>query len=141
MPCLSLLCVVESFDFLGGVGDDILHRFVAPDIVGERCDVEVSEQDGGLLFFVLEVSAHFFDEVELVGKLGVFFGVGFVSSRRHIEVVEEERAVGEGDLCRKMSGVVVVAEGNTRGGSDRVLGEDGNAVVGFFATDALVGKT
>ena len=85
---LCVLCAIEVFYLDGCVRDDVAHFFVVPDIVGEGSDIEVSEQDAGFVCFgIFEVLAHFFDEVEFVCELGIFFGVGNVSSCGYVEVV------------------------------------------------------
>ena len=85
---LCVLCAIEAFYLDGCVRDDLRHFFVVPDIVGEGSDIEVSEQNAGFCCFgIVEVLAHFFDEVEFVSEFGIFFGVGNVSSCGYVEVV------------------------------------------------------
>ena len=87
-PPARLLSEGEAFHFGGRVRYDAQHRFVVPHVVGEGGNVEVAEQDAGVVFFGFgEVSTHFFDEVEFVCKLLIFLGIGLVAAGRHIEVV------------------------------------------------------
>ena len=140
-PVARVLRAGEAFHLFLRVRDDPQHFLVVPHIVGKGSNVEVAEQDAGFLRFGIgEVLAHFFDEVEFVCKLRIFLGIGDIAPRRHIEVMQVERCVRQRDSSEEMASIFSVAKGDMRGSDDRILGKDGNAVIGFLAPYALVEK-
>ena len=84
------LGAVQFLDLDRRVADDANQRLVAPDVVFERRDVEIADDDravGGEIFR-REPCRHFVDEGELVGELVVDRRIGFVAAGRNVEIVD-----------------------------------------------------
>ena len=74
---------------------------MAPDVVLERSDVEVADEDRpvGRRLLGAAHSDHFVDEGELVGELRVDLRIGLVAAGRHVEIMQFEpfRCAAEDD--------------------------------------------
>ena len=77
-PAAGVLRGGEFFAFDRGMRDHAQHLLVAPDIVLERRDVEIADQDRALGCGRLEhrVVAHLVEKSELVGKFRIDPGSG-----------------------------------------------------------------
>src|SRR5215831_8988704 len=62
---------------------------MAPDVVLERCDIEVAEQDHSARVMASQSDGcpHLFEEGKLMRELGISCGVGEIAAGRYIQVV------------------------------------------------------
>jgi hypothetical protein len=71
------------------MGDDTQHLLVAPDVMLERRDIEIADQNGavGPLRAQPRAGAHFVEEAELVGEFRIGLRIGNVAAGGHVEVM------------------------------------------------------
>jgi hypothetical protein len=120
------------------VADDLQELLVRPDIVFQRRDVEVADEDRGHAGSAPEwMALHLLDEIELVGEFRIDRRVGLVAAGRHIEIVQADR-LAAGDRSNSTEtwrawptspGVALVDL------LERQARDDGDAVIALLAVD------
>ena len=129
---------LQQFGFHRRVADDVQKLLVTPDVVFQRCHVEVANEHqriASTMGFRREARFHLAQEVELVRELRIHRRVRNVSARRHIEIVQFEARL---ELRRNMAGIVLAAKGQRMGFAKRHTREDRDPVVAFLAVDRLM---
>ena len=123
------------------VADNAEKRLVAPDVVLERRDVEIADQDRPLRrrLLVRGPIDHFVDEGELVGELDVDLRVRLVAARGDIEIMEFEplRFSAQDDM--QMAGVALGAEVSLGERGERDARNDRDAVIALLPVDRDMG--
>ena len=83
----------ELFALDRRVRHDLQERLVAPDIVFQRRDIEIANQNRAFILLrrVVAAIAHLVEERQLVLELGIDGDVGLVAARRHVEIMHGQR--------------------------------------------------
>ena len=83
---------------------------MAPDVVLERRDVEIADQDHAACAVAAQrgVVAHLVEEGELVREFRIDLRIGLVAAGRHIEIVQRDRIAQPGVLAEHGRDVAAV---------------------------------
>ena len=120
------------------MADDAQQLLVGPDIIFQRRDIEIADQDHRIVLLRGAPGEEFFhalEEVELVRELGVDRGIGNVAAGRHIEIVDLHTAL---QRHAHVPGMALAAEILDAGFAERDFREDRHPVIGLLAVDRLV---
>ena len=93
-PVAGALDAAQAFSLDRRVADHLEQLAVRPNVVFERRDIEIADDDAIAAArhrAIGEPVFEFVDELQLVGEFLVDRGVGFIAAGRHIEIVNDDR--------------------------------------------------
>ena len=129
-PAARLDHLVQPLHLLRRVADDVEKLPVRPDVVLERGDVEIADENAARRRLGAAPVAHVAQVVELLAELRIGPAVGHVASGGDVEVVDDEAALEpRGDVA----GMAEPGEVEGRRLLDGKPREDGDAVVPLLA--------
>src|SRR3546814_16303109 len=83
---------LQQFTFYGRVADDVQKLLMAPYIAFQRRDIEVADQNGGLVE-LRGPSDHSLQEIDLLPEFGILSPVRNLATRRNINVFKTNAIV------------------------------------------------
>src|SRR5579863_8159787 len=136
-PAPRGLSAGEFLDLDRRMTDHVDERLVTPDVVLQRRDVEIADQNRARLEFrlALEPGAHFVNEIELVGEFRIGLAIRLVAAGGHIQTVDLDAAEFAAERRRDMAAVAFLAEVAAVDVRERVARDDGDAVVALLAVE------
>ena len=125
------------------MADDLQQLLVRPDVMFQRRDVEIADEDRrGVLLGIRVQMLHLLDEIELVAELRIDSAIRLVAAGRNIEIMQADTPAAALEDGRDMPAVadiaiilaMILGQRNARG--------DGNAVIALLAVndDVLVAE-
>lgn len=136
LPIQRGVQAVEFFNLDRRMGDDVQKLLMAPDIVFQRSDVEITDGDEFLRFgvIVLEPPVQLIDKIELVREFVVVFGVWNIAACGNVNIVKVDAAHRHGDMAAILTPdtMMDIFFG------ERDFREDRDTVIGLHAVEMLV---
>src|SRR5690606_28751295 len=131
-----------AFDLDRRVADDVEQRLVRPYVGFQRRDVEIADEDGGgVRRLGRHDQVHLPQEIELMPELRVDFRIGFVTSGRNVEIVNDDIAARDVHGGRDVPAIFHVAERSLLDQLERKAGDCGYPMVALLPIELDVPVT
>jgi hypothetical protein len=117
---------------------DLQQLLVRPNVVFERCNVEIADEDRRDSVFDRPDIRHFRDKAKLVVEFRVDRRIGFIPSGRDIEIVETEFSASGSEDNADVTAVAYAAKIKRNRFFDGTTRKDRNAVIALLAMDGLM---